>query len=276
MNSDGQFTQAIQALQNKGLLPTDLSSAQLRQISAAIRRQSIFSARTSMENYLGKIKEVIGSIIEPKQVTREGREQTVTEGLNDATARQELRRTLDMLGYSPTDEEAGTIKDLASDGRLQLVVRTNTQLAQGAGAFVRQNFAPEVVEEYPALELVRFEDREHPRRWTGAEAGEDAVLGGNFGSRWDQAARIAGDPEAARILEETGRMIALKSSGIWQALGDFEDGLGNPFPPFAFNSGMWTEDISRKDAGEFGLLDEGEEAKPADFDLSELFSGAKA
>ena len=33
----------------------------------------------------------------------------------------------------------------------------------------------------------------------------------------------SGAPDAARVLDSTGRMVALKSSGIWQALGDGED-----------------------------------------------------
>jgi hypothetical protein len=256
------------------LLPTNLGSGELRQLDAAIKRQSIFSARTLSEYYLGKIKNTVESIINPKQVEREGNDQTVTEGFNPATARQELRSVLQQLGYSPAAGEEGTIKDLASDGRLQLVVNTNTQLAQGAGAFIKSN-DPDVVDEYPAWALVRFEDREHPRNWDGD--GEEKK-GSPFGSRWMLAAQTCGDVDAARILDSTGRMVALKSSDIWQALGDgaggFEDTLGNPFPPFAFNSGMWTQDVSRADAEELGLLDKGEKAEPAALDLASLFMEA--
>lgn len=274
MTAGSDFIEAIANLQKKGLLPTDLSSAQLREISAALRRQSIFSARTSIEYYLAKVKDTVHSLIAPQQVEREGATRTVTEGYNPATARAELRRTILSLGYEPAAGEEGTLKDLSSDARLNLVIRTNTQLAQGAGAFIRQNFAPHVVAEYPALELVRYEPREHPRSWSGDEGGDDKVLGAEFASRWMQAAQIADDPDAARVLSDTGRMVALKSSGIWQALGDFEDGLNNPFPPFAFNSGMWTEDVSRADAVDLGLMDQNDTAEPADFDLSELFSEA--
>lgn len=269
------FAEAVAALQEKGLLPTDLSSAQLRELDAALRRQSIFSAHTTILGYLQRIQEVIESIINPKQAERDGQDETVTEGFNPATARQELRNTLKFYGYAAEPGEEGTIKDLASDGRLNLVVNTNTELAQGAGAFIRQNFAPEVVDEYPALELVRFEAREHPRNWSGDEDGDDKSLMAGFASRWMQAAQIAGDADAAACLENNDRMVALKSSAIWQALGDFDDGLGNPFPPFAFNSGMWTQEVSRADAEDLGLLDKGEKAEPAKFDLSELFKAAE-
>lgn len=276
MSDPVPFIEALTHLQKKGLLPTSLTSAQLRQIDAAVRRQSIFSAQTTMRAYLGKISATVESIINPQQVLREGATQTVTEGYNPATARAALRSVLQFYGYQPADGEEGSIKDLASDGRLNLVVRTNTQLAQGAGAFIRQNLDQGVVEEYPALELVRYEEREHPRQWSGDEEGDDKALGSEFASRWMQAAQTANDPDAARVLSDSGRMVALKSSGIWQALGDFEDGLGNPYPPFAFNSGMWTEEVSRADAVDLGLIDKDESAQPADFDLASLFGGASA
>ena len=52
-------------------------------------------------------------------------------------------------------------------------------------------------------------------------------------------------------------MIALKNDPIWDRLGSrelFDAGLGNPWPPFAFNSGMNVRDVSRARAVEIGLL----------------------
>ena len=268
------FKEAVANLQKKGLLPTTLSSAQIRQLDGALKRQSVFSARTTIDGYLGEIKKTVASIIEPKQVTRMVEDeagnmvpatQTVTEGYNPATARAQLRDTLKKFGYAPDDEDAGTIKDLSSDARLNLVVKTNTELAQGAGAFIQQNLDPDVVDEYPALELVRYEDRVKVRDWE---------------SRWQSAAAESGDTDAARVLNESGRMIALKASPIWDSLGNgaggYDDTLGNPFPPFAFNSGMWTEDVSRADAVDLRLIKEGQAAQPAQFDLSELFAEVTA
>jgi len=63
-------------------------------------------------------------------------------------------------------------------------------------------------------------------------------------------------------------MVALKSSGIWQALGDFEDGLGNPYPPFAFNSGMILQDVERDEAVKLGVIDELAVIEPRNLDFS--------
>ena len=57
-------------------------------------------------------------------------------------------------------------------------------------------------------------------------------------------------------------MIALKDDDVWNNLGDsslFDDGLDNPSPPFAFNSGMYWRQVPRDECIELGLI-EGDEA----------------
>lgn len=258
------FREAIQALVKKRLLPTDMGSADLRALEAGVRRQSLFSARTTIESYLDDIKATVESILDPKQVARvqeDGTTRKVTEGFNPATARQNLREQLRALGYQPNADEAGTIKDLSSDARINLVIKTNTEMAQGAGQFVQQNAFAETVDAYPALELFRLEERKDPRDWA---------------QRWRIAAQVAGDPKAAGVLEFTGRMVALKASRIWQELGDgaggYDDTLGNPYPPFAFNSGMFTEEVARASAEQLGLIEPGQPAQKAPFDWSTIFN----
>lgn len=268
MPSAFPFLEAVTNLRRKNILPTALGSRDLAALDAAIKRQSVFSARTTIEGYLQDIKNTVESVVNPKEVERvvgeDGETKLVTEGMNPATAREFLRDQLKRkYGYAPAEGEEGTIKDLASDARINLVVKTNTEMAQGAGQYVQQNLDPDTLDAFPALELFRLEERRDPRDWP---------------QRWRIASQVAGDANAARILEFTGRMVALKSSGIWQALGDgsggYEDTLGNPFPPFAFNSGMFTEEVSRESAVELGLLQENEPARPAAFDLNQLFREA--
>jgi hypothetical protein len=253
------FQEALRQLGARRIMPTALDSAGLRTLDAGLRRQSFFSAETLLKDYLEEAKRVTESIVNPVQVQRsdDGGQRTVTEGYNPATAREALRNELRRLGYATGDDIEGSIKDLSSDARINLVVKTNVELAQGAGHFVQQN-DPNVVDLYPALELTRFEQREEPRDWP---------------QRWRISAAVANDPGALAALELHGRMVALKSSGIWQALGDYgDDTLGNPYPPFAFNSGMWTQDVGRADAQALGLISPGEQAQPADFNLADMFN----
>lgn len=263
------LTDAIKHWLSKEPLASDLSSADIRQLSDSVRRAAIVSAHTTVESYLDKIGEVIGSVIQPKieqrpdRVTDTNPTGSVTTGLNPAYARVALKDALKKLNYSPAPGTRGTIKDLSSDPRVNLVVKTNVQNAQGAGSFIQQNSNPTRVQDYPALELYRLEDRQRPRDWE---------------TRWMNAARESGDTDAAAALANHGRMVALKSSDIWQALGDgaggYDDTLGNPFPPFAFSSGMWTRDVSRDTAVKLELLDADEKAEPAKFDFASLFQKA--
>jgi hypothetical protein len=253
------FREAIEQLAKKKLLPTDLTSAELRQLESGIRNQAFFSSQTTLEGLLDRYKTGIESIINPTQSER-----GATEGYDPASLRTFIKDYLRSISYKPDEGEAGTIKDLSSDGRINLVIKTNTELAHGAGRFIQQNSDADVVDLWPALELVRFESRVKPRDWE---------------ARWARAASYSGDTDAARMLEENGRMVARKDSPIWDALGSsdlFDDGLDNPFPPYAFNSGMWTQEISRDEAIELGLIKEGDKVEPQELDFGSLFNFGKS
>ena len=54
----------------------------------------------------------------------------------------------------------------------------------------------------------------------------------------------------------SGRLIALKTSPIWEALGSrflFDDALNVDHPPFAFGSGMGWREVPLEEAQELGL-----------------------
>lgn len=164
--------------------------------------------------------------------------------INDITARCNLRTAIIATGYHPKTAQVETQspEDLLCEARLNLVIKTNVEMAQGERQFIQQN-DPAVLEAFPALELTRFENRKIPRDWE---------------SRWRIAARAANDSQAARVLESHGRMVALKDSTIWDMLGNsslFPDGLDKPYPPFAFDSGIWTQDVSYDDTEMLGLVD---------------------
>jgi hypothetical protein len=250
---------AVKLLRKKELMPTSLSSAELRQLADSVRNQSLFSSRTLMTDLLDKYKGLLDSIIQPQEVNG------VMQGVNPAKARAEISTFLKAMGYSPEPGKEGSIEDLASALRINLVIKTNTQTAQGAGLHLQQNANPDVVDLYPAAEMYRIEDKKNQRDWR---------------TRWTLAAQVANDPQALGVYGRTGRFVALKSSGIWQALGDgaggYDDSLGNPYPPFAFNSGMWTKDVSRSAAVDLGLMNSGDQPIPAlPIDFGNLF-GLKA
>lgn len=239
------FSEALQSRDVKRIMPTNLGSADLAKIDVAIRERAVFSARTTNEQYLQSIAETVREILNPvTAIRRDGETETpYTAGLDQASARLRLKEVLQEIGYSATPGEEGTIKDLSSDARINLVLKTNVQMAQGYG-YWQQGNSPEALDLYPAFELFRAEAREQERPW----AQDNGI--------WINAAREVNDAGAINAWAfHNKRMVARKDSPIWLAISDF----GQPYPPFKFNSGMDIMDVDRGEAVELGLIDESEQ-----------------
>jgi hypothetical protein len=139
-----------------------------------------------------------------------------------ATTRLRIKAALTSNGNLPYFEIGGVRQELDSEW-LDMVVKTNTDLVCGYRSFV-QSTDPEVLDAYPARELVHVKNGTEPYDWK---------------TRWvESGGRIHG-----------GRMIALKDDPVWLKVSDF----GHPHPPFAFGSGMDMVDVSRVEAVELGL-----------------------
>ena len=250
------FREAVQELARRQVMPTALDTRGLRELDAALRRQSFFSAKNQMEEMLDTAKGMVESIVNPKlvkradRVTPENPEGWVTEGFNPATARNELRRVADALGLPTEAGVPGALTDLASDARLDLIIKTNTDIARGYG-FKRAGQTRGALDAFPAWELYRLEARKEERDWL---------------TRFRTAGAATGTPEGeGGWIIEGERMIAVKNHPIWDRLGDsglFDDALDVSYPPFAFNSGMWTEDVPRDEAEALGILAPAAEIEP--------------
>ncbi len=155
-------------------------------------------------------------------------------------ARLALTDKLAELGYTPEPGTAGTLKDARTLARLNLVLDTNQKTAASL-AQLAESEDPQVAALFPAWELASGGYRKQHR------------------TDWPQRWKAAGERVAWRGASRT-KMVALKSSPIWQALGDgaggFRDTLGNPYPPFAFGSSYEWVPVDRLEAKELGLLDE--------------------
>jgi hypothetical protein len=252
------FFEALNFARRKEVLPTDLSSADLRQLSGDLRRRSIFAARVSQADHLQSlgslVEKLAGGLSEPVAGRAEGAEPS-SRMLSIPEAKAQLAEYLDGIGYEPNADEEGGIKDLRSDSRLQLQVETNLLDTLGFGRW-KATQDPVALDVNPAWELVRTINSRVPRDWE---------------ERWD-AARSDSSEEGSTPAS-SGRMVALKNHPIWQALGDgaggYEDTLGNPWPPFAFNSGMNVVDVPRDEAIELGLLGEDTIVPPDDRALND-------
>lgn len=213
----------------KELLPTTLGSEEIRRtIAADILRRSVFSARMASATYLAKIRDVCSRVLAGE--------------INQATAVHELMQTHAEMGHSPQD--GGGLKNPASLRRLNLIVDTQTQMAASVARI--DNQTESTIALWPAWELVRFESRRVPRQ--------------DWARRWRAAGDMVGWQGALQ-----NRYIALKSSPIWAALGagagGFSDTLGNPYPPFAYSSGLDWREVTAEECKRLGLFT-GSAAKP--------------
>lgn len=218
---------AADVIRIKELLPTSLGSEEIReQIARDILQRSIFSARMESARYLAKIRDVCAQIAAGE--------------INQADARLRLVTFLEQMGHSPQD--GGGITNPASTRRLNLIIDTQRQMAASVAVLSEQTEA--TVAMWPAWELTRLETRAVPRP--------------DWDRRW-AAAGLACNFEGA--LKD--RLIALKNSPIWQHLGNgaggYRDTLGNPYPPFAFSSGMDWAGVERDECIALGLIKEGED-----------------
>ena len=206
----------------KELLPTTLGSEEIREKFAAdILRRAVFSARMASAFYLAKVRDVCADVVSGKS--------------NEADARAKLLAVLDEMGHSPLDE--GGLKNPASIRRLNLIVKTQSEMAASVARLSQETEATRFID--PAWELVRMGTRRVPRE--------------DWPARWRAAGNSVGWKGACKE-----RFVALKDSPIWAALGDgaggFTDTLGNPYPPFAYSSGMDWVAVDRDTCEKLGLL----------------------
>ena len=215
------FPAAAEAFAVKRVIPTTLDTEEL---GKEIHRIGFTSARVKQGGLLDMLKQAI-------QDQLDGRG-------NEGETRVAMNRYLAETGYRPEPGTEGTIQDLGSLQRQNLIIRTNLATSRGYGQLVEQN-DPVTLDGWPAKELTRFGQRMFPRGDPHYKAGTDGAIG--WDERWIAAAEDSGDDDAAAAFEATGRMVALKASPIWDSLGNlWDDSLGNNFPPFAWDSGMNT------------------------------------
>lgn len=238
------WAEGVRRLAQRKILPTTLGTEELRSLGGDVKRWAVFSAKISKAEALQEINDVTREII--RGITPKD-EETFTVTRSDGTTYEKRKKPLQLsipdaklklrdkfreLGVRVENPaKIGTIEDPESDARLQLIVSTQEELAQNYGRFIA-NQDKTLLDMWPCQELVRNSPSLVQRDWK---------------ERW----RLCG----GNLYE--GRMIALKNSDVWDRLGDsttFPDALGNPYPPFAFNSGMGVEDVSRPEAERLGVI----------------------
>ena len=250
---------AVEYFTAKTPIGSVLRSAEWRRIPGELRELAQFSSAVQDVHVLQQIQDDLSAIITQER---------------DAAGRQKmdrsrfiggLQRVAKERGLTPEDPaDRNTLKDITSRARAELIYETQTSQAYGYTNFRAQQ-DPELLAETPCAELGESIAKEPRTNWP---------------RRWTEAAKESGDDDALRVFQETGRMIARKDSPIWQALGDgaggFRDTLGNPYPPFAFNSTRLVDNVWRDEAEALGFIRPTETVRPNEARLTDNLSASLA
>jgi hypothetical protein len=234
-------SEALELARRRGVLPTRLGSAGIREeFSREVRDGAVFSARTTRAVYLQELRDRIDRMLAGGYES------------DRAQLRLELRRLLAQMRYDPEtgfpgDErlgippaEPGSLSDLSSRRRIDLILETQERLMRGRAQRERGHDAGRL-RRWPAWELVRVQSRRVPR-------GEGDT------KSWDRRWFESGYEPV--MWQGRARLMALKTSGVWARLGDsgiFDDALDVDVPPFAFRSGMGWREVDRAEAVAAGL-----------------------
>ena len=220
---------ASEKILQKALVGSNIDSREWNSVQAGLRDRAFFSSQVAEHQFLDAF--------------RTGSAAHAAGAADISKIRMVIRDYLTRKDYRPTDDIRGTIKDLTSKARLDVIIKTNVATARG---FVRyaNGMSPGAFAAFPAMKLLRIRQRKQGRAWD---------------ARWKAAGDSVGWKGAT---PDFGTRTALKDSPIWQALGEgaggYRDGLGNPYPPFAWGSGVGVVDVSRKEAIELGLISDEE------------------
>ena len=198
---------AAEKILSKALVGSKLDSAGWSQVQAGLRDRAFFSAKVEEARILAEARRMASEVADGSR--------------SESEFRRDLRKVLDDMGVERGD---GSITDLHSKARLDLIVETNVRQARGWAQW-KEGTTAGALAAVPAQELVRVRDRKVPREWD---------------QRWAAAGgRLYG-----------GRKVALKNDPVWTKISSF----GTPWPPYDFNSGMGVEDVDWDEAVELGLL----------------------
>jgi hypothetical protein len=239
-----QFTTALKIARERGMIPSALGSAALQErFVGELRRRVLVLARVTNARFLSEVKRAVEGFMAGEL------------GRSKAQGIAFLKETLQRLGYTPEtgfpgdaakgvpSAEAGSLQDLSSWKRLELVFNTERALANGQAQKLNSE-TPVARRLFPARELVRLETRQQPRG--SIDSGSPG-----WAERWIKM--------GAKLTDDAGklRMIAGLDDEIWGKLGSQAElerlgindlALGVDYPPFCIRSGFGWVAVSKAEA----------------------------
>jgi hypothetical protein len=216
------FEEAIQTLSDKAITPSAMDSAAWSAVPAAIRQRAFFSATVEDARFLQAGRDFLNDFLTQATVKLpDGQVAMKVGGRGDFVT--QMKEFMHKTGVERSKDE--TITDIGGSNRLRLIFDTQVRMAHDYGNY-KQGLDPDMLEQFPALRFIRGEPVEVPRPLHDENEGEVRL-------KTDEA--------------------------FWLAMNDPElGGFGVPYGPWGFNSGMDVEEVSREEAVELGLIEDGE------------------
>jgi hypothetical protein len=226
------FQEALEFFTEKEQLPSDWDSATWAAQEPDFRNRAFFSARVSNGRLLDRLQTLIFDFVAQVRddvTLPDGTQTTVLRVGDRSDFVKQMREFMIEEGIATADEFAGVnqndLKDIRSMARLNLIFDTNVRQAYSFGQW-KQGMTPAARRAFPAARLVREREVKSPRPRHQQNMGE----------------------------------VRLKSDIQWwsnfindPAIG----GFGVPWGPYGYGSGAVQEDVSRREAADLGLRDDG-------------------
>jgi hypothetical protein len=226
--SQKPLAEVTASLSAKTPIGSVLNSADWQNVPVALRESAFMAAGVESVRALSEAQAGLQKILE---LTRGPKGEVAMDRSKFIAEMQKLSNRLGLRNPDPA--KRGSVQDFGSERRLQLIFEQQIGQAQSK-AYYLSGQDPDILDAWPAQELVRLRNAKAPRDWT---------------RRWSEAGgKFYGS-----------RMIALKTDPIWTKISRF----GRPWPPFDYGSGMGLDEIDRESAEALGLIKPGERIEPS-------------
>lgn len=226
------FTEAVEKLGDKTPIGSALKSSQWREVPVALRERAMFSATIENARFLQRAKDTLGDFLTGAREQLPFGEVALKAGSRADFVKQ-MQDFAIAEGMGPLDpKEAGTLKDIRSQRRLELIFDTQIRQAQDYGNW-KQGMDPDLLDQWPAQRFIRVVDVVKPRP----------------------------------LHQQNEGVVRLKTDlDFWIGMNvDFH----LPYGPWGYNSGMDVEDVSRDEAEQLGLIKPSQKVRPADRELND-------
>lgn len=248
------YREAVEKLGSGSVIGAQLKSSGWQRVPVALRERAFFSATIENARWLQSARDGIGDFLTGARETVSGPDVSSNTALRTGSRAEFVSRMRQLaidLGMGPLEEEptigpdgklakprdrTGTIEDIRSEARLQLVFDTQTQSAADFG-YWKQGMDPTVLAEFPAQRFIRERDVKVKR--------------------------------VPHMLNE-GVVKRKDDLEFWRSMNSPSfGGFGVPWGPWGFWSGMGVEDVDRDEAERLKLVQPGEQLAPVESDFND-------